>query len=222
MSTPRIALVTGASSGIGRAAAIALNAAGWTVILSARRKEILEETVGLMEEGGRARTSIVVGDLGRPEDVKTLFEVVRNDFSESMKSEVRLNLTRSAGFALQCAQIALGSYGVQADSFGLECRYWFPEGPDGGDRPRNFPVRYERQRHSVIPVRAGGDPDHEGANTTRRTVRPPCHYIRPFAHAGQHHQQRLDIRLCPPSIIYCVHHVEACDTRHDEMHSTGL
>ena len=91
MSAPisRIAVVTGASSGIGRSAAIALNAAGWTVILSARRKEMLEETVDLMGDAKQAKTTVVPGDLSKPEDVKALFEVVRRDFGKSRERSVR-------------------------------------------------------------------------------------------------------------------------------------
>lgn len=46
MSNGRVALVTGASSGIGRASALALRDAGWTVVATARRKEALQEIEG--------------------------------------------------------------------------------------------------------------------------------------------------------------------------------
>jgi NADP-dependent 3-hydroxy acid dehydrogenase YdfG len=53
--TPRIAAVTGASSGIGRAIAVALGNLGWSVALGARREEALAVTANLVEiAGGRA------------------------------------------------------------------------------------------------------------------------------------------------------------------------
>jgi NAD(P)-dependent dehydrogenase (short-subunit alcohol dehydrogenase family) len=53
--TGRIAAVTGASAGIGRAVATALGAQGWTVAVGARRVEQLEETAALVTDaGGRA------------------------------------------------------------------------------------------------------------------------------------------------------------------------
>lgn len=52
---PRIAAITGASSGIGRAIAVALGRLGWSVALGARRAEGLELTADLVAtEGGRA------------------------------------------------------------------------------------------------------------------------------------------------------------------------
>jgi NAD(P)-dependent dehydrogenase (short-subunit alcohol dehydrogenase family) len=75
--TKRIALVTGASRGIGRAAAIALARAGCHVILSARTSGALEEVDDeITEAGGSA--SIVKLDLGKGADIDalgpTLFE----------------------------------------------------------------------------------------------------------------------------------------------------
>jgi len=54
----RVALVTGASSGIGRATALALAAAGARVVLGARRVERLEELVASIHETGREATAL--------------------------------------------------------------------------------------------------------------------------------------------------------------------
>jgi NAD(P)-dependent dehydrogenase (short-subunit alcohol dehydrogenase family) len=51
-SEPRVAVVTGASAGLGRAIAIALGGLGWPVALGARRNEQLEETAQLVRAAG--------------------------------------------------------------------------------------------------------------------------------------------------------------------------
>ncbi len=70
--TSKVALITGAGSGIGRAVALAFLADGWRVTLSGRRAEALEETIGLAGDA-RARAAAVVGDVTRPEQVAALF-----------------------------------------------------------------------------------------------------------------------------------------------------
>ncbi|GAA5823810.1 hypothetical protein JCM11251_003305 [Rhodosporidiobolus azoricus] len=77
----RVACVTGASSGIGRASAIALAQAGWTVVISGRRAEELDETVRLArKENAEAKLLAVSGDLSKAEDVDKLFETIRTEF----------------------------------------------------------------------------------------------------------------------------------------------
>lgn len=51
-TSPRVALVTGASSGIGRAGAIALGALGWKVVVGARRMDALAETAAAVTAAG--------------------------------------------------------------------------------------------------------------------------------------------------------------------------
>lgn len=69
----KVAIVTGASSGLGVAFAQALAEAGADVALAARRVERLEETKALVEAAGRR--AIVVGtDVAEPEDATALVE----------------------------------------------------------------------------------------------------------------------------------------------------
>ena len=63
----RVALVTGASSGLGVAFAQALAEAGADVVLAARRAARLTETAGLVEKAGR-RALAVPADVAKPED----------------------------------------------------------------------------------------------------------------------------------------------------------
>ncbi|KAM0754184.1 short-chain dehydrogenase/reductase SDR [Meredithblackwellia eburnea MCA 4105] len=69
--SPKVAVVTGSSSGIGRSSAIALSKAGWAVVLSGRRKIELEETAASCT--GSAGVLIVVGDITKEADVLALF-----------------------------------------------------------------------------------------------------------------------------------------------------
>jgi NAD(P)-dependent dehydrogenase (short-subunit alcohol dehydrogenase family) len=77
--TGRIALVTGAGSGIGRASSLALQQAGYAVVLAGRRKEELEKTAAMGGESGPAMLPVAV-DVGKPDDVRALFAKVRETF----------------------------------------------------------------------------------------------------------------------------------------------
>ncbi len=67
----RIAIVTGAGSGIGKAAALALLGDGWSVALAGRRLEPLEQVAA--ESGAGARAFPVSTDVANPESVQALF-----------------------------------------------------------------------------------------------------------------------------------------------------
>lgn len=71
-NAPRTAVVTGAGSGIGRAAALALLADGWQVVLAGRRPEPLHETAQL--SGAGARALAVLADVTDAQAVAALFE----------------------------------------------------------------------------------------------------------------------------------------------------
>jgi NAD(P)-dependent dehydrogenase (short-subunit alcohol dehydrogenase family) len=67
----RIAIVTGAGSGIGRAAALALLGDGWSVALAGRRVEPLQQVAE--ESGAGARAFAVPTDVAKSESVQALF-----------------------------------------------------------------------------------------------------------------------------------------------------
>ncbi len=76
--TNRVALVTGAGSGIGRAAALALLNAGYRVVLAGRRPDALEATRALAPDASHALA--VACDVTDPKSVEALFERCRSDF----------------------------------------------------------------------------------------------------------------------------------------------
>ena len=78
MDTPsKIALVTGAGSGIGRAVALGLLGEGYTVVLAGRRADRLQETARQAgPHGGRA--FVVPTDVTEAEAVRQLFETIRS------------------------------------------------------------------------------------------------------------------------------------------------
>jgi len=80
MSTEtKIALVTGAGSGVGRAAALALLAEGFSVFLAGRRADALAETVALAGEQG-PNAHPIPADVTNPDSVAALFAAVREKF----------------------------------------------------------------------------------------------------------------------------------------------
>jgi NAD(P)-dependent dehydrogenase (short-subunit alcohol dehydrogenase family) len=75
----KVAIITGAGSGIGRAAALALLADGWSVALAGRRPEPLAETAA-MSGAAQARTLAHPADVADPAQVAALFEATKACF----------------------------------------------------------------------------------------------------------------------------------------------
>src|SRR5712692_9006147 len=78
-STPKVAIVTGGGTGIGKAVAVALAGEGYSVVVAGRRKEPLEATAA---EGSRlgARMLSVPTDVRDPRSVKALFARTKEAF----------------------------------------------------------------------------------------------------------------------------------------------
>src|SRR5580704_10916717 len=75
----RIALVTGAGSGIGRAVSLTLQAAGYAVVLAGRRVEELERTASMASADGGAMLAVPT-DVGDPAAVLALFAAAEAAF----------------------------------------------------------------------------------------------------------------------------------------------
>jgi NAD(P)-dependent dehydrogenase (short-subunit alcohol dehydrogenase family) len=71
----RVAIITGAGTGIGKAAALALLKDGFNVALVGRRKELLDKTAA--DSGAGDRAMVVPADLSKPDEVKAVFARVK-------------------------------------------------------------------------------------------------------------------------------------------------
>ena len=79
MSTSKIALVTGAGTGIGQACALGLLAEGWTVALLGRRAEALQATIAAAGDAA-SRTLALPCNVGNEDEVIQAFETLRQRF----------------------------------------------------------------------------------------------------------------------------------------------
>jgi NAD(P)-dependent dehydrogenase (short-subunit alcohol dehydrogenase family) len=159
----RIALVTGAGSGIGRASAIALLHAGWHVVLAGRREDALLATVTQAGDAG-SRALAVPSDVRDPVSVKALFAKTHEAFGrldllfnnagtgtpampfedlsfEQWKSVVDINLTG----AFLCSQEAFRIMKDQAPRGGRIIN----NGSISAHAPRPFSAPYTATKHAI-------------------------------------------------------------------------
>src|SRR5438045_1122279 len=78
-STGKIALVTGAGSGIGRAVALAFQSDGYSVALAGRRALELAKTAAMAKSDGGAMLPVPT-DVSKPDSVQALFARIRETF----------------------------------------------------------------------------------------------------------------------------------------------
>ena len=157
----KIALVTGAGSGIGRAVALGLCDAGYATVLAGRRKEPLDETA---KQAGDARTLAVTADVGDPASVEALFEKTKAEFGrldllfnnagvnapgipmdeltyEQWKYVVDVNLTGS----FLCAQAAMRLMKSQTPKGGRIIN----NGSISAHAPRPYSAPYTSTKHAI-------------------------------------------------------------------------
>lgn len=79
MTANKVALITGAGSGIGRAVAAKLHGAGYSVVLAGRRVEELEKTASSFADGA-GKAIVVPTDISDQVSVKAAFEKTRDTF----------------------------------------------------------------------------------------------------------------------------------------------
>ncbi|KAB2911831.1 MAG: SDR family oxidoreductase [Hyphomicrobiaceae bacterium] len=164
MAQGKIALVTGGGTGIGRAAALALQGDGWNVVVTGRRKEELDKTVAMARPGG-GRIVAIAADVGKPEDVKRLFAETKKAFGgrldflfnnagmgappvpmeeltyEQWKAVVDVNLTGS----FLCAQEAIKIMKEQSPKGGRIVN----NGSISAHAPRPNSVAYTSTKHAI-------------------------------------------------------------------------
>src|SRR5580700_8749788 len=99
----RIALVTGAGSGIGRAVSVALQAAGYSVVLAGRRAAELERTTASPAPDG-GKFLAVPTDVAKQESVKALFAQVGDVFG---RLDVLFNNAGTGGRAMPLEDLTL-------------------------------------------------------------------------------------------------------------------
>ena len=160
--TNKVALVTGAGTGIGKAAALAMLKDGYRVALVGRRKELLDKTAA--DSGAGDRAMPLPADLTKPENVKTVFSKVKDrwgrldvlfnnagmgapaipmeDLSvEQWKAVVDINL--SAMFF--CCQEAIRIMKAQEPRGGRIINY----GSISAHAPRPYSAPYTATKHAV-------------------------------------------------------------------------
>lgn len=75
----KVAIVTGAGTGIGRASALALLDEGYSVVVTGRRLDPLRETAGL-SSADEAKSLVISSDVGDPASVQSLFDATTEKF----------------------------------------------------------------------------------------------------------------------------------------------
>ena len=167
MSNPKVALVTGAGSGIGRASAIALARAGYQVVLAGRRADALQQTraqAAADTAGLDERLIAVPTDMTDEAAVKALFDTISSSFG---RLDVVFNNAGTGAPPLPFEDLTLAQWRTVVDinltAVFLSTRHAFrlmkAQTPRGGriinngsisaHAPRPFSAPYTATKHAI-------------------------------------------------------------------------
>lgn len=159
----KIAVVTGAGSGIGRASALALAAAGYAVVVAGRRKDELDKTVAAAGSG--ATVVAVPTDVADEASVKALFQAVKDRFG---RIDVLFNNAGMGAPAIPMDQLSLAQWKQVVDvnlTGSFLCaqeamRLMRAQSPKGGRiinngsisayAPRPYSAPYTATKHAIL------------------------------------------------------------------------
>jgi len=102
----KVALVTGASAGIGRATALLLAAQGASVILNARNREGLEQLAATISSSG-GKAGVLAGDVGQPATHQQCVELAMKEFGGL---DIAVNNAGTLGALKPLAEITLDEW----------------------------------------------------------------------------------------------------------------
>lgn len=167
----KIAVVTGAGTGIGREASLALAGAGASVVLAGRRPEPLAETAAMIKTRGGPTALAVPTDLTSPEAIGNLFAVVEKEHG---RLDLLFNNAGTGAPAVPIDELPLEKWTTSVDTnltAAFICtqhafRIMKKQEPMGGriinngsvsaDRPRPNSAPYTATKQCVSQCRASG------------------------------------------------------------------